>query len=214
MPPARHPAVLVPGGGVVEGGAAARHMQAEVRRIAIANGIALLGPNCMGVVDLTTNSATYIGDVNPWQRRGGVAGIAQSGSVTDAFIHSGARIGFSRIVSCGAEVVLDVCDYLAYCLDDPETHAVILFVDKRPERFLARRPGARARRSRWSRSALRGAGGRARALGLARGRGSRPMRSPRPASSAVATSTSCSRRPSCSTAATGCAAGWGRGGPA
>jgi acetyltransferase len=35
--------------------------------------------------------------------------------------------------------VLDLCDYLAYCLDDPETHAVMLFVEgfKRPERFLA-----------------------------------------------------------------------------
>ena len=39
----------------------------------------------------------------------------------------------------GAEAVLDLCDYLAYCLDDPETHAVMLFVEgfKRPERFLA-----------------------------------------------------------------------------
>jgi acyl-CoA synthetase (NDP forming) len=36
-------------------------------------------------------------------------------------------------------VVLDLCDYLAYCLDDEATHAVILFVEgfKRPERFLA-----------------------------------------------------------------------------
>ena len=93
----------------------------------------------MGMVDLTTNAATYIGDVNPWLPRGGVAGIAQSGSVTDAFIHSGNRIGFSRIIGCGSEVVLDVCDFLAYCLDDPETHAVILFLEgfKRPERFLA-----------------------------------------------------------------------------
>ena len=32
-----------------------------------------------------------------------------------------------------------MCDYLAYCLDDPETDAIILFVEgfKRPERFLA-----------------------------------------------------------------------------
>ncbi len=35
--------------------------------------------------------------------------------------------------------MLDICDYLAYCLDDPETTSVILFVEgfKRPERFLA-----------------------------------------------------------------------------
>jgi acyl-CoA synthetase (NDP forming) len=133
------PAVIIPGGGVVEGGEAAALMQAEVAAIARANGLALVGPNCMGVIDLTANAATYIGDVSPYLPRGGVAGIAQSGSVTDAFVHSGSRVGFSRIVSCGSEVVLDICDYLAYCLDDPETNSVILFVEgfKRPERFLA-----------------------------------------------------------------------------
>lgn len=132
-------AVIVPGGGVVEGGVAAARMQRDVRELAIRHGIALLGPNCMGLVDLTTNSATYIGDVNPWLPRGGVAGIAQSGSVTDAFIHSGNRIGFSRIIGCGSEVVLDVCDFLAHEIDADETEAVILFVEgfKRPERFLA-----------------------------------------------------------------------------
>src|SRR4029453_16483110 len=123
------PSVIIPGGGVVEGGAAAATMQREVAEIARAHGIALLGPNCMGMVDLTTNAATYIGDINPWQPRGGVAGIAQSGSVTDAFIHSGSRIGFSRVIGCGSEVVLDACDFLAYCLDDPETHGVILFLE-------------------------------------------------------------------------------------
>ena len=133
------PAVIVPGGGVVEGGTAAAQMQREVREIALDHGIALLGPNCMGIVDLTTNAATYIGDINPWLPRGGVMGIAQSGSVTDAFIHSGNRIGFSRIVGCGSEVVLDTCDFLAYAIDDPETQAVIFFLEgfKRPERFLA-----------------------------------------------------------------------------
>ncbi|HEY6014091.1 MAG TPA: CoA-binding protein, partial [Candidatus Limnocylindrales bacterium] len=133
------PAVIIPGGGVVEGGEAAAAMQAEVARIARDHGLALVGPNCMGVIDLTSNAATYIGDVSPYLPRGGVAGIAQSGSVTDAFVHSGSRVGFSRIVSCGSEVVLDLCDYLAYCLDDPQTTSVILFVEgfKRPERFLA-----------------------------------------------------------------------------
>ena len=52
------PAVIIPGGGVVEGGAAAAQMQREVRELAIRHGIALPGPNCMGLVDLTTNSAT------------------------------------------------------------------------------------------------------------------------------------------------------------
>ena len=134
------PSIVIPGGGVVEGGEAALEMQRTVRDIGVRHGLAILGPNCMGMVDWTTNSTNYIGDVNPWLPRGHVAGLAQSGSVTDAFIHApGTRIGFSRIISIGAEVVLDLCDYLSYCLDDPETHAVMLFVEgfKRPERFLA-----------------------------------------------------------------------------
>lgn len=133
------PAVIIPGGGVVEGGQAAADMQREVAAIARRTGLALVGPNCMGVIDLTTRSACYIGDVSPHLPRGGVAGIAQSGSVTDAFVHSGSRVGFSRIISCGTEVVLDVCDYFAYCLDDPATASIILFLEglKRPERFLA-----------------------------------------------------------------------------
>ncbi|MGH2513979.1 MAG: CoA-binding protein, partial [Candidatus Limnocylindrales bacterium] len=131
--------ILIPGGGVVEGGEAAAQMQRDVREIALRHGLAVLGPNCMGMIDRVSNSAVYIGDINPWAPRGHVAGIAQSGSVTDAFIHFGTRIGFSRIIGAGSEVVLDVCDYIGYCLDDPETEAIILFVEgfKRPERFLA-----------------------------------------------------------------------------
>ena len=45
------PAVIIPGGGVVEGGEAAATMQREVAAIARDHGIALLGPNCMGMVD-------------------------------------------------------------------------------------------------------------------------------------------------------------------
>jgi acetate---CoA ligase (ADP-forming) len=133
------PAVIIPGGGVVEGGEPAARMQAEVAAIAIEAGIALVGPNCMGVIDLNSPSATYIDDLPATLRRGGTAAIAQSGSVTDAFVHAGTRIGWSRIISCGAEVVLDTCDYLAACLDDPTTDSVVLFVEgfKRPERFLA-----------------------------------------------------------------------------
>ena len=178
------PAVVIPGGGVVEGGEAAARMQAEVAEIARATGTAILGPNCMGLIDLTTGCATYIDEIHPFIRRGGVAAIAQSGSVADAFMHAGTRIGWSRIVSCGSEVVLDLCDYLAYCLDDPSTEAVVLFVEgfKRPERFLALADQALAMGKpilavKVGRSAA-GAGGRRRAYGIAGRRGSRRPRRP------------------------------------
>lgn len=133
------PAVIIPGGGVVEGGEPAAAMQREVAAIAREAGIALLGPNCMGLLDLNAPSATYIDDLPANLRRGGTAAIAQSGSVTDAFVHAGTRIGWSKIISCGSEAVLDLCDHLAACLDDPATNSIVLFVEgfKRPERFLA-----------------------------------------------------------------------------
>ena len=132
------PAVIIPGGGVIEGGEAAARMQAEVATIAADAGIALLGPNCMGVIDLHAPSATYYDDL-PELRRGGTVGIAQSGSVTNAFMNAGPRIGWSRLISCGSEVMLDVCDYMAAALDDDTTDSIVLFVEgfKRPERFLA-----------------------------------------------------------------------------
>lgn len=132
------PAVIIPGGGVIEGGEPAARMQAEVAAIAAEAGIALLGPNCMGVIDMHAPSATYYDDL-PELRRGGTVGIAQSGSVTNAFMNAGTRIGWSRLISCGSEAVLDVCDFMAAALDDDATDSIVLFVEgfKRPERFLA-----------------------------------------------------------------------------
>jgi acetate---CoA ligase (ADP-forming) len=132
------PAVIIPGGGVIEGGEPAARMQAEVAAIAAEEGIALLGPNCMGVIDLHAPSATYYDDV-PELVRGGTVGIAQSGSVSNAFMNAGTRIGWSRVISCGSEAMLDVCDFMAAALDDEATDSIVLFVEgfKRPERFLA-----------------------------------------------------------------------------
>ena len=72
------PAVIIPGGGVIEGGDPAARMQAEVAAIAAESGMALLGPNCMGVIDLHVPSATFYDDL-PELARGGTVGIAQSG---------------------------------------------------------------------------------------------------------------------------------------
>jgi acetate---CoA ligase (ADP-forming) len=132
------PAAIIPGGGVIEGGEPAARMQVEVAAIAAESGLALLGPNCMGVIDMHAPSATYYDDL-PALRSGGTVGIAQSGSVTNAFMNAGPRIGWSRLISCGSEVVLDVCDYMTAALDDDVTDSIVLFVEgfKRPERFLA-----------------------------------------------------------------------------
>ena len=103
------PRSIIPGGGVVEGGPAAAAMQAEVARIAREHGLALLGPNCMGVIDLDRQQRhLHRRRVALAAARRALPGSPSPARCTDAFVHSGIAIGFSRIISCGSEVVLDV----------------------------------------------------------------------------------------------------------
>ena len=132
-------AVVVPGAGTTDSGAAAGQVGAQLRRLADETGLACVGPNCMGVLDLVTGAAPYIGTVPAHVRRGSVAVVAQSGAVVEAFVNCGGRIGFSSLVSAGSEASLSAADYLQYFARDPETAAVLAFVEGfvDPDRLLA-----------------------------------------------------------------------------
>ena len=62
-------------------------------------------------------------------RRGGVAAIAQSGAVIEALVNCGGRVPFSTLVSSGAEAVTTTGDYLRFFAADPETNAVLVFIE-------------------------------------------------------------------------------------
>lgn len=122
-------AVIVPGGGFTDSGGAATDLAASLSTLADVTGISVVGPNCMGVVDLVTGAMPYIGTVPPHVRRGRVAAIAQSGAVIEAFVNSGGRLPFSTLVSSGAEAVTSTGDYLRFFAADPETDSVLLFIE-------------------------------------------------------------------------------------
>jgi acyl-CoA synthetase (NDP forming) len=122
-------AVIVPGGGFTDSGGAATELGASLATLSGVTGISVVGPNCMGVVDLVTGAMPYIGTVPGDMRRGGVAAIAQSGAVIEALVSSGGRIPFSTLVSSGAEAVTTTADYLRFFASDPETNAVLVFIE-------------------------------------------------------------------------------------
>ena len=70
---------------------------------------------------------------------GHVSIVAQSGSIGDAFIACGPRIGFRCVVSCGGEVNRDAADLLAFLAEDEGTRAIGLFLEtvRRPAAFEA-----------------------------------------------------------------------------
>ncbi len=128
-------AFVVPGLGAEAGTAAAptiARLSARSREL----GAAMVGPNCMGVV-VPEGPAAWIGSPPETTAPGGVAVLCQSGSIADAFLSLGGRVGFRCIVSSGAEAVTDAADYLAFFAEDEGTRAVGLFLEtvRRPKEF-------------------------------------------------------------------------------
>ncbi|MBI3978257.1 MAG: acetate--CoA ligase family protein [Chloroflexi bacterium] len=127
--------------GFAEAGQEGRQLQEEIRRLALAHGIAACGPNCYGIANLHGRFAAYSGSLAESMRPGPVALLFQSGalthSVTDPAVLRG--IGFSSIITAGNEAVTELADYLDAIADDPHTRVVACFVEgfKEPARFIA-----------------------------------------------------------------------------
>ena len=129
-------AFVVPGVGA-EAGAASRPTTERLARRAREVGAALLGPNCMGFV-VPGGAAAWNGRPQETTAAGHVAVLCQSGSVADAFLALGGRIGLRCVVSSGAEAVTDAADFLDFFAQDGGTKAVGLFLEtvRRPDAFV------------------------------------------------------------------------------
>jgi acyl-CoA synthetase (NDP forming) len=133
-------AAVVYDGGFAEAGAAGRRRQALVTDICGEAGIALCGPNCMGVLSPHHPSTSYLQELrDPAGLAGNVGIVSQSGSFCVSLVADIRRFGFSHIVSSGNEAVLGLAHYLDYLVDDPFTRIVGVFVEsvREPERFAA-----------------------------------------------------------------------------
>jgi acetyltransferase len=130
-------AFVVPGVGA-EAGAAGTEVAARLAATAREAGAAVMGPNCMGVF-VPGGPAAWIGHAPDTTARGHVAVLCQSGSIADAFLSLGGRIGLRCVVSSGGEAVTDAADYLRFFADDGGTRAVGLFLEtvRRPTDFTA-----------------------------------------------------------------------------
>jgi acetyltransferase len=108
--------------------------------------MAIAGPNCMGVIAPGRAAGLYIGTIPEHLLAGRVAVISQSGSVIEALVNMGPRIGFSALVSSGTEVATSCGEYLEYFARDDATGAACVFLEgfRDPEAFIR---GAKAMRA-------------------------------------------------------------------
>jgi acetyltransferase len=106
-------------------------IEREKKLIEIAKkyGIRVVGPNCLGIMDLHTPlNATFA--LMP-RTRGGIAFVSQSGALLSAILDWAPKvgIGFSKIVSLGNKADLNEVDFLAHLGEDPETKVILLYLE-------------------------------------------------------------------------------------
>lgn len=131
--------------GFAEAGPEGKALQDDVVACARAHGIALCGPNCVGVVNLHARAGTYSAALPATLKPGHVGAVLQSGAICLGIANSNRGVGFSTLISSGNEAALDNADYISHLVDDPQTRVIIAFVEgfKHPENFISAAERAR-----------------------------------------------------------------------
>jgi acyl-CoA synthetase (NDP forming) len=125
--------------GFAETGAEGAERQARLLDAARAGGLRLLGPNSMGVINIPAATACSVNAALEAERLlpGRWSLISQSGSVMGALAsRANARgFGFAKMVGMGNEVDLTAGEVADLLVDDPDTDAILLFLEtiRRPE---------------------------------------------------------------------------------
>ena len=131
-------AVVISGGFAEVGNTA---LEEELAKIAKKYGMAVIGPNCLGVVNPSTKVDSIFLPTHKMGRPkvGGVAFVMQSGAVGSTILDLVAREGFgiSKFVSYGNAAVVDETDLLEYFGKDKQTKIIVLYIEgvKRGKEF-------------------------------------------------------------------------------
>lgn len=91
--------------------------------------MALVGPNCIGVINYFDRVPAAIGNhgIERWDR--GIAVIAQSGTITINIVGSDRSLPIGYLLSIGNQAVLDMADYIDVVADDPRVSAIVLYIE-------------------------------------------------------------------------------------
>jgi acetyltransferase len=121
------PAVIVISAGFREAGREGLERELELIEIARQDGIRLIGPNCLGVIDTYTPlNASFSAGTPP---KGPMAFMSQSGALGTAVldISLAGRLGLSKFVSLGNKADVDEIDLLNAWSDDPHTQVIMIY---------------------------------------------------------------------------------------
>lgn len=112
-------------------------LEREIAEIARAGDMALLGPNCLGVVNPHLSMNASFAKTLP--KKGSVAFLSQSGALGTAILDMAGNfgIGISKFASLGNKALLDESALLEYFARDKKTRVVAIYAEdlRNPERI-------------------------------------------------------------------------------
>jgi acyl-CoA synthetase (NDP forming) len=108
---------------------AGKQLEKHIASICREKGLALVGPNTMGIICPYIKLFATGSHTRP--RSGSVAFVSQSGNLGLQLIHWAEQqgIGVSLFVGSGNEAMFTCTDYLEYLENDPHTHIIILYLE-------------------------------------------------------------------------------------
>ena len=124
------PLVVIISSGFRESGEAGSVLEDQVLVIARNYGIRILGPNCLGIMLPHQGINTTFDPISP--KPGNIAFVSQSGAIISTIVDWSLpeEIGFSAVISIGNQADLTFEDFLQYAADDPNTRAIILYIEQ------------------------------------------------------------------------------------
>ncbi len=125
------PAAVVISAGFKEIGPEGARREEKVREVARKYNMALMGPNCLGLINTDPKvrlNATFARSMPP---AGNIAFISQSGAVGVAALEYvvGANIGLSKFLSVGNKAVLHENHLLEALAEDMQTDVILLYLE-------------------------------------------------------------------------------------
>jgi acyl-CoA synthetase (NDP forming) len=134
--------------GFAETGEEGRLIQRRMVETARAAGVRLIGPNCLGIANITGHTVLSANAVLESQELvpGSLSLVSQSGSMMGGIVSRAQErgLGFSKMVSVGNECDVGVGEIVDCMVDDPDTKCILLFLEAFRD---APRLGAAARRA-------------------------------------------------------------------
>jgi len=123
-------ALIIGSGGFRETGPEGAELEEHCLEIARKNGVRLLGPNSIGLIDTHSPiDTTFLSPPGPTP--GDIAFISHSGAICSAVIDwaRGQGFGLSRLVSLGNQSDVTESELLALVAEDPHTRVIALYLE-------------------------------------------------------------------------------------